>query len=131
MAEIADTHSYPSEWLKQEDHLGLYSREDITILAGVGVPYVLLSGMVLGKITASGKWVQLAPAAADGSEAAAGILFLDATAPVGTDKRAVAIARFALVSDNGLKWPVGITQPQIATATSQLKALGIVTREGA
>lgn len=131
MADITSSVNYPSEWLKMENHQGLYSREDVTILAGSGSARVLTSGMVLGKVTASGKYVQLAPGASDGSQTAAGILLYDTTAPNGVDKRAAIIARHAIVSDNGLKWPGGISSPQIATATGQLIAAGILVREGA
>jgi hypothetical protein len=131
MATINETLNYPSEWLKGEDQsIHRFSREDVTILAGSGSDRVLKSGMVLGKITATGKYVQLNTAGADGSQNAAGILFLDTTAPNGVDKRAAIIARKALVSDNGIKWPAGISGPQIATATAQLIALGILVREG-
>lgn len=131
MALVTDTAlNYPSEWLKWEED-GWFSREAVTILAGSGSDRVLYSGMVVSKVTASGKWVQLAPAGADGSQTAAGILYVDTTAPNGVDARATVIVRDAVVSDNGIKWPAGITGPQTTTATGQLVALGIQVREGA
>jgi len=79
----------------------------------------------------SGKVKQIDFAATDGGDIASGILLLDATAPDGTDRSAVAIVRNAIVSDNGITWPAGATTNQKSAATAQLKALGILVREGA
>lgn len=79
----------------------------------------------------SGKVKQIDFAATDGGDIASGILLLDATAPDGTDRSAVAIVRNAIVSDNGITWPAGATVNQKTAATAQLKALGILVREGA
>ncbi len=89
----------------------------------------LKSGTVLGKVTASGKYTLLAPAAADGSQVAAAILcwITDASA---ADKRTVVVDRDAEVIDTLLIWPAGITDPQKATAIGQLAALGIKLRQG-
>jgi hypothetical protein len=130
MAEVVETLNYPSEWLKWEED-GWYSREDVTILAGSGSARVLTSGMVLAKVSASGKWVQLDQDGSGGAEVAAGILLFDTTAPASVDKRAAIIARDAIVSDNGITWPSTIDSGEIATATAQLQALGIRVREGA
>ena len=127
---VSETSVYPGEWLKHESP-SWYSREDVTLLGGVGTPRVLTSGMVVGKITASGKYVQMTLGASDGSLVAAGILLLDNTVPVGVDVRAAIIARDAIVTDNGIVWPTGVSSPQIATATAALIALGILVREGA
>lgn len=117
--------NYLGDWLKFEED-NLYSREEVTVIAGQN----LGTGTVIGIITASGKVTQLAPGAADGSENAAGVLLLpvDATA---ADQPSVIIARHALCSDKGLVWPGGITGPQKTAAINQLKALGILVREGA
>ena len=59
------------DWLKGEEEIPqLYSREVVTLLAGSGT---LVSGQVLGKVTATGKFI---PLDADGSsgEPAGGIL---------------------------------------------------------
>ena len=79
----------------------------------------------------SGKVKQIDFAATDGSDAACGILTEDTTAPNGTDRSAVAVVRNAIVSDNGITWPAGATQPQKDAATAQLKAAGILVRQGA
>lgn len=130
METINETLNYPSEWLKWEED-GWYSRDTATILAGSGSDRVLTSGMVLGKITATGKWVQMVLGAADGSQNAAGILLFDTTAPNGSDVRAAIIKRHAKVSDNGITWPTGASAGQIATGTAALVALGIEVGEGA
>jgi hypothetical protein len=79
----------------------------------------------------SGKVKQIDFAATDGSDAASGILLLDTTAPDGVDKSGVAIVRNALISDNGITWPAGATTDQKNAAIAQLKAAGIVVRQGA
>jgi len=113
------------DWLKHEED-NHYSRDKVTLISGQN----LATGTVVGVITASGKVTQLAPAAADGSQNAAGVLIfpVDAT---GADKPAVIVARHAICSDNGLVWPAGITAPQKTAALAQLKTLGILVRQGA
>jgi len=69
--------------------------------------------------------------ATDGSDVACGILTEDTTAPDGADRSAVAVVRNAIVSDNGITWPAGATTDQKNAAIAQLKALGILGRQGA
>lgn len=86
----------------------------------------LSDGTVVGKITASSKYTQLAPAAADGSQTVSGILFgnVDAT---DADTDCVVNKRGPeTVNGNDLTWPVGITAPQKAAAITALAAMGIV-----
>jgi hypothetical protein len=113
------------DWLKFEED-NLYSRDEVTVASGQN----LATGTVVGVITASGKVTQLAPAASDGSQNAAGVLLnaIDASA---ADKPGVIVARHAICSDKGLIWPGSITGPQKAAAINQLKASGILVREGA
>lgn len=102
-----------------------YTRETVTLTSGAGK---LDPGTVLGKITTGGKFTQLAPAASNGSQNAAGILWgpADATA---ADAAAVVVLRGpAIVNRNDLIWPTGATEPQIAAATAALAALGILLR---
>jgi Bacteriophage lambda head decoration protein D len=75
----------------------------------------------------SGKYAELDPAAADGSQAAAGVLYapVDATA---ADAAAVIIVRDAEVSADDLGWKAGMTAGQIITATDELAALDIIAR---
>src|SRR5579883_802557 len=117
--------NYLGDWLKYEED-NLYSRDEVTVASGQS----LATGTVIGVITASGKVTQLAPAASDGSETAAGVLLNPVDASAG-DKPGVIIARHAICSAHGLVWPASITGPQKAAAISQLRALGILVREGA
>ena len=84
----------------------------------------LQAGTVLGELTSGGNFVILAPAASNGSEAAAGILW---EAVTGTADRTV-IVRDAEVVGTHLVWPEGISEGQKATAIGQLAALGIIVR---
>lgn len=101
-----------------------YSRESGTLLAGPGA----VLGQVLGKITASGKLVPLAPAAADGSQNVEGVLLHDVDANAADVENVLYAKRTSIVSGAGLVWPAGITAPQKATALAGLVALGIVVR---
>jgi len=121
MPELTEGH-YAGEFIVSEGN-GRISRETITVLAGEN----LQAGAVLGKVTASGKYKELTPGAADGSEAAAGILYdtVDATA---ADAEGVAIVRLAEVNAAEIVWPDGITAGEQTTALSQLAALDIIAR---
>jgi hypothetical protein len=102
-----------------------YTRETVTLASGAGK---LAPGTVLGKITTGGKFTQLTPAASNGSQNAAGILWgaVDATA---ADAPGVVVLRGpAIVNRNEIVWPAGATDPQIAAATTALAALGILLR---
>lgn len=121
---------YPSDWLKAESHVRGYSREEVIIISGAGK---LESGMVLGKITASGKYKPVTVAAADGSQNAAAILLfpIDATS---ADTPAVVIARDAIVVQQGLKYGADVdTAPERLAVQNALRALNppILVREGA
>jgi hypothetical protein len=122
---VQSESNYLGDWLKFEED-NLYSRDEVTVAGGQNLP----TGTVIGVITASGKVTQFTPGASDGSETAAGVLVhsVDASA---ADQPGVIIARHAICSDKGLVWPGSITGPQKAAAINQLKALGIVVREGA
>jgi hypothetical protein len=82
---------------------------------------------VLGKVTASGKYKVLAPAAVDGSEVAAGILY-NAVDASGGDAEGVAIVRLAEVNAAELVWPDGISGGEQTTALGELAALTIIAR---
>jgi hypothetical protein len=103
----------------------LFSRESITVGAGAN----LTLGTVLGRVTASGKYVILAPAASDGSQTAAGVLLGDAAA-ASADAKGLILARHGIVADHALVWPGGITNAQKTAAISQLEAKGILVRKG-
>jgi hypothetical protein len=100
---------YAGEFVVSEGN-GRISRETITVLAGEN----LQAAAVLGKVTASGKYKALDPAAVDGSEVA--------------DAEGVAIVRLAEVNAAELVWPAGITGPEQTTALGELAALTIIAR---
>jgi hypothetical protein len=103
-----------------------YSRDVLTVPDG----QTLVLGAVVGIQTADGKARVLDPAAADGTQVAAGIIVQD-SAPSGADEDVPFIVRHAIVSDHALVWPGGISAPETTTAIAQLKAAGIIVRKGA
>ncbi len=96
---------------------GTRSREEVTVAAAAAA---LVAGTVMGKITASGKYVAYSNGAADGSEVAAGVLYAG-VADSAADQKAVILARDAEVSGIRL---IGSDAPGIA----DLKAIGIIVR---
>ena len=105
----------------------LYSRDQVTVLAGEVLPL----GAVVGRVSASGKVKALDPIATDGSEIAVGVLIAPQDALSGDQPDGLIIARHAIVADHALTWPAGMTPLQKATALHQLNALGILVRSGA
>lgn len=97
-----------------------------TITAG-GAAFVPGDSFIITVAAGSGKWKPWDPANADGSQAPAGILYgaKDVTL---ADKAALAVTRMAEVNASELVWPTGTSAAQIATATAQLKTLGILAR---
>ncbi|HZF19501.1 MAG TPA: head decoration protein [Burkholderiales bacterium] len=73
------------------------------------------------------KFKILAPAATDGTQIPAGILFapVDASA---ADQACCVITRNAELNSNELVWPGGITAAQQSVATAQLAAAGVILR---
>ena len=102
-----------------------YTRETITVASGAGK---LAAGTVLGKITTGGKFTALAPAATNGSQIAAGILW-DGVDAVSADVPGVVLLRGpAIVNRHEILLPEGATEAQITAATAALAALGILLR---
>lgn len=99
-----------------------YHVDQVTVLLGQN----LVAGAVLGKVTASGKYVAYDNAAADGRETVAGILVAaaDATAADVTTARAM-LRGPAIVNKNDLIWGAGIDAAEQAAAITALLALGI------
>jgi hypothetical protein len=121
MTNMANTRS---TFLLYEEDCNGYSRDNITLISGQN----LAAGTVLGKITASGKFTAYDNDAADGSQAAAGIL-LSATNASAADTSAVAIVRHAIAVKEGLVWGAAVTtQGEKDAAYVDLKAIGILTR---
>ena len=90
----------------------------------------LAAGAVLGRITASGAYTAFAPAATDGSQTAAGILYAstDATSAA---KNVTVLVRQAEVNGKVLVWPAGVTTAQKDAAQASLLAAGLLIRPDA
>ena len=100
-----------------------------TLLNAGGAAVTFEIGTVLGKVTASGKLVPLAPAASDGSQTVAGLLGDRVTLAAAGEAIKLTVDRMAILRDSQIVWPVGITGPQKTTAIGQLAALHILIRE--
>ncbi|MBF0141093.1 MAG: head decoration protein [Magnetococcales bacterium] len=124
MAALTEPNNLGDLLKYEEDNR--FSRDIVTVASGRS----LKIGEVVSIKTADGKAYALAPAAADGTEVAVGVLLQDANA-TSSDLEAVMAARDSIVYSGAIVWPVGITTNQKATATAQLKALGVLIREGA
>lgn len=96
---------------------GELSREQITV-AQTGA--AMVSGTVLGKVTASGKYKAYSNAASDGTEVAAAVLWNELSAATG-DVKATVIARQAEVMASAM---TGLDTP----ARADLAALGVIVR---
>jgi hypothetical protein len=106
---------HPGEFLLYSQEK--YSREAVTIAAAAGA---IVPGTVLGKISATGKYVAYSNVANDGSEVAAGIA-LYAVPDTAADQKTTIIARHAEVMESEL---TGID----AAGKADLAALGIICR---
>lgn len=102
-----------------------YTRETVTISSGAGK---LAPGTVLGKITTGGKYTVLTPGASNGSQNAAGILWVGVDASDADASGVVILRGPAIVNRHELIWPEVATEAQITTATNALAALGIILR---
>ncbi|MBC2669654.1 head decoration protein [Novosphingobium piscinae] len=110
----------PGDW----EFLSHGARDNLVLIAGQN----LRAGTVLGRISASGLFTILAPAAADGSQNAAAILGQATDATGGNRSTSGLRTGPAEVLGNRLLWPAGITTPQRNAAISALAALGIKLR---
>ena len=100
-----------------------YCRSTVILASGNLQP-----GTILGKITASGKYAAHDPAASNGTQTAAAILW-DSVDARGGDTNAVVLIRGpAIVNRHEIVWPDGATEAQITAATTALAALGIILR---
>lgn len=102
-----------------------YTREAVTIASGVGK---LEPGTVLGKITTGGKYTTLAPAATNGSQNAAGILWDKVDASAADAPGVIMLRGPAIVNRHEIIWPEGATEAQITAATTALATIGIILR---
>lgn len=105
---------------------GSRSRDVITLASGSGD---LVAGAVLGKITASDKYVPHDPTASDGSETAVGVLLGNVSVPAAADVDAVALTRDAEVKAVSLGFAsVTDTDAEKAAVLAELAAVGIIGR---
>jgi len=103
-----------------------YSRETVTIASGAD----LTAGAVLGKVTASGKFIHSAPGAADGSQTPVAVLLEDAEAASADVTNALVVMRHATVRRQALNYHASIdTAGERTTAIAALADVGIVTDE--
>jgi len=104
----------------------LYSRDRVSVAEG----QVLALGTVLGQVTASGELTGLDQAEVDGSAVAVGVLLQAIDASAGARHDGLMVARHAILADHALVWPAGITPVEQAAAIAQLKARGLLVRQG-
>jgi hypothetical protein len=110
----------------QEGEEANYIVDAVTVASGTAASAL---GQILGKVTASGKYTQVAPAAGDGSQVAAAVLIQPFTSALGADGTYLAITRGPVIfKANGLAYTAAMTAPQKATAVSQLQAAGMPVR---
>ena len=107
---------HPGEHLVSEAN-GTLSREEV-VVAQTGA--AIVSGTVMGKVTATSKYKPYANGAADGTEVAAGVLYTNLPAFTG-DAKAVLHVRLCEVSGINL---TGSDAPGI----TDLKALSVIVR---
>lgn len=122
MNYVAKEPIRPGEHVISEAN-GSRSREEVIIAAGANLP----PATVLGRVTATKKYMRLAPGASDGTQTAAAVLYGDAFAAT-ADVAATAHVRDSELNGQVLSWPTGITDNQKAAAITQLTALGIIIR---
>jgi hypothetical protein len=108
-----------------------FSRDQITVTNPTGGTVNLPVGTVLGKLTATGFFTQLAPGASDGSQTAAGILGTKVTLAASASTVVFGLTRNATLKDVNLTWPAGITGNQTTAAIAQLAAIGLIVRRTA
>lgn len=108
--------------LYEEDDLGRFSRDTVTIAAGRWLPI----GTVLGR-RSDGKCVALDPAATDGSQLPYGVLLADVDAFA--DKPAAALVRHAIVKRAALRWPAGLDAAAIRAFEELAQTRGILVRD--
>lgn len=91
------------------------SREEVVITGGS-----FEVAAVLGKVTASGKYTEFDPAAVDGSETAAAILF-DAVDASAADESGVIHDCLTIVRESDLVWKAGVTEAEKTAALAALR----------
>ena len=124
---------WQAEFIYSESN-GQRSRENATVTVPTG--RALQAGLVLGKVTATGKWAIVDTGASDGSQTAGALLitgFLDNSAggaPV--DFKAAIFARDGEVNQSELLFlkaaGAAMTTPEVTAAIASLAGAGIIVR---
>jgi hypothetical protein len=121
MTKLTENFHAGSALLGEEEEF-FYCRDTIT----VGASQSLHANTVIGKVTASGQFLALNPAGADGTEDAAGVLIYPVSTGAGQTAEVAAWVRGpCTLRGSDLVWAAGITDPQKATAIAALLVLGI------
>ena len=104
------------------------SRDAVTVTVPANTTFA--SGTILGKLTASGKFVRHNAALDTGAEDESGILFEPLVNATGSavDYDATNVARDAEVNGSDLTYEVGADGAQVITSNAALAALGIIVR---
>ena len=105
--------------------MGVHLSKDVTIAAAVAGD--VERGMVMGQITASGKWVPLDTGASTGQEVARGILGIQETVTISEDTVLQMYFTGEYRSED-IVWPTGITAANKLTAMQQLADRGIIIK---
>jgi hypothetical protein len=110
------------------ENLGHISRDEATVT--VAAETTLKAGMVLGRLSASGKYVPYDDAETDGSEVAYGILYEEAVneAETPADVQKAVINQDAEVRASSLEWAAGVNDAAKLAAYADLLARGIKVR---
>ena len=123
MTVLVETR-HPGEFILSEAN-GQRSREAIIIASGAGV---IAAGTVLGKVTATAKYIASAIGATDGSETPAAVAIYGADA-TSADVTVSAIVRDAEVNGNCLTYHADRDQAaEKAAANAALTTLGVIVR---
>jgi hypothetical protein len=120
---------YPGEFILSEAP-GTLSRETVTVTAPASTK--LQPGHVLGKLTATGKYVPYDNAGSDGSEDAAAILYTEcdnSEVEEAADFEAVVVVRAAEVRKAALQWNAGMVSGDKTAAYTDLAASHVIARD--
>jgi hypothetical protein len=120
---------HTGEFLLSEGNGGI-SRATVTVTVAASTR--LQAGHVLGKLTATGKYVPYDNVGADGSETAAGVLYdeLDNTESLApADFTGVAVVRLAEVRKGDLQWESGLVDADKAAAYVDLATAFVIARD--
>ena len=105
-----------------------FTRETVTLLAGTNYPV----GVVLGRITASGKMKLSTATGTDGAQNAAGVLLYDVDATAADATGIVVMRGPAIVAKAALVFDASVDDAaKTAAKHAQLTALGIIPRDTA